>query len=810
MQKLIFKNSLKEIDLTSGNFGITNWEGLADVGLEVQTQTVPFVDGSVYIDSLLENRDLNFTVAICDGNDLALRYELKRKLISALNPKLGEGELFYTNDFISVKIKAVPHVPIFENKNSNDSGTLKASVTFTACNPYWEDVNEIEYTVNNGEIVNVENDGDTEVNLHALFLTGGVTNPSIKNLTTGKEIKISGEFTDNVIIDTEFGNKGMSQDIYSLSSDYLNTIGFRKMEECSGKLYFVANGYVGFMTADNKFSCVDYLGGASTNPKLKNVNNRLYYGEGLYSKYIEDGIMHTCTPCTDVCFFENKYVFLVVNSGGATCYVSESPDLSNESIFASDSSMIGVDATPNYLYVINNDSINGNSIKYISHFGEELQIIPNSQSFPYYYLFKLVAEDILWLSIMDDNNNIVILKVTPTNVSAEQSIIGTGLAIDSVNKCVGNETYIGITYHDGFNNYCDWFSTTTNKHFFNNSVFMTCSLNNVIYMFGAQDGERFVKSTFDFTQFFNLDVKFSKCLKLYSIASISNGYYGATGGTYLYYSRDGMNWEATNFGSTQAYKLVSFNDDIYFIFFSARNKWLRRIHDSQMTSIDLTPYNINRDSICTCGDKLVIGCSDGNYLISTDGINFETSATPLTTVEKINYTNNLIFICGGNKVAYGDIGNFTVIPNLTSFTRIYFFNGMYIADGKKYSFDLVSWTNTNNNFSYHILNFYEFQNKLLCCTEQGATIISNDGINYNKVIWTTASDLCNSPEGLLFPGAVLFPTIKKTGEINVINHLTEQSDMSFNFVEGSNQILFSYDSGYATCKIQFNKRYIGV
>ena len=81
MQKLIFRNSLKEIDLTSGNFGVTNWEGLSGVDLDIQTQTVPFVDGSVYLDSILENRDLNFTVAIYDGNDLALRYELKRKLI---------------------------------------------------------------------------------------------------------------------------------------------------------------------------------------------------------------------------------------------------------------------------------------------------------------------------------------------------------------------------------------------------------------------------------------------------------------------------------------------------------------------------------------------------------------------------------------------------------------------------------------------------------------------------------------------------------------------------------------------------------
>ena len=137
MQKLIFKNGNgKEIDLTAGNYGITNWSGLSNTGLNIQTQQVPFADGGVYLDALMNQREITVTVAIQDNNNLELRYQLKRELISALNPKGGEGVLIYQNDYLARQIHAVPQLPIFENKKSNTSGTLKASVTFSCPDPY--------------------------------------------------------------------------------------------------------------------------------------------------------------------------------------------------------------------------------------------------------------------------------------------------------------------------------------------------------------------------------------------------------------------------------------------------------------------------------------------------------------------------------------------------------------------------------------------------------------------------------------------------------------------------------------------------
>ena len=166
MQKLVWINSKgTEINLTSGDYGITEWEGFSACDVEVQTQNVPFQDGSVFLDALLNNRELSVTLAINDGGDLEKRYRLRRELISALNPKLGEGYLIYTNDFISKRIKCLAQMPVFPTHNSDKAGTPKASLSWTACDPYWEDLEDTEVDINNYKKVNIENDGDVETSI---------------------------------------------------------------------------------------------------------------------------------------------------------------------------------------------------------------------------------------------------------------------------------------------------------------------------------------------------------------------------------------------------------------------------------------------------------------------------------------------------------------------------------------------------------------------------------------------------------------------------------------------------------------------
>ena len=221
MQKLVFTNGNGvSIDLTDNlKFGITEWSGLSETDLNIQTQTVPFNDGAVYLDALLEQREIDVTIAINDDNDLALRYQLKREMISVLNPKLGEGYLVYTNDYLSKRIKCIPQLPIFGNKNSNDSGTLKASLAFTACSPYWEDTEETEVNLEAFNNVVVENNGDVPCAIQLEVANYNTKNFAIKNDT--QKISLSNiSDCDKVLINTGLGEKSVisEDDVWKLSN----------------------------------------------------------------------------------------------------------------------------------------------------------------------------------------------------------------------------------------------------------------------------------------------------------------------------------------------------------------------------------------------------------------------------------------------------------------------------------------------------------------------------------------------------------------------------------------------------------------
>ena len=214
MQKLVFRNGKgTEIDLTSGCYGITEWSGFSADGLNVQSQQVPFQDGAVFLDALMEQRDLSVTLAINDENNLETRYQKRRELIALMNPKLGEGLLIYTNDFISKQIHVIPQLPVFQNKNSNDAGTPKASLSWTACNPYWEDLEETIERVNFGETKTIVNEGDVPTQIEIQEKSARIRNPVIQNLTTDQKVEYQGYITDGLYINTNTGKKEVISEI---------------------------------------------------------------------------------------------------------------------------------------------------------------------------------------------------------------------------------------------------------------------------------------------------------------------------------------------------------------------------------------------------------------------------------------------------------------------------------------------------------------------------------------------------------------------------------------------------------------------
>ena len=210
MQKLVWQNANGvELDLTSGNYGITEWEGFSNTSLNIQQQQVPFQDGGVFLDALIEQRELSVTLAMQDRNNLEERYRQRRELISALNPKLGEGYLIYTNDFISKRIKCVPQIPLFETHNSDTVGTPKASLSWTACEPYWEDLEETEVELSTETTTEINNAGDVDIGFEIAIIPKNNDSITVTSLTEEKQIVIEGTtaLISNIGISTKNGEK---------------------------------------------------------------------------------------------------------------------------------------------------------------------------------------------------------------------------------------------------------------------------------------------------------------------------------------------------------------------------------------------------------------------------------------------------------------------------------------------------------------------------------------------------------------------------------------------------------------------------
>lgn len=210
MQKLVWTNSDGEsIDLTSGNYAITNWEGFSNTPLNIQSQQVPFQDGGVFLDALLNQRELSVTLAMQDNGNLEDRYRMRRELIHILNPKLGEGYLIYKNDFTEKRIKCVAQVPLFETHNSNDSGTPKATLVWTACEPYWEDIEETYIIFSKYKKPIINNEGDINVPVNIVINSQGIDTLKVYNQINNKSIEIKNNTHFQILIKTGNGEKAV-------------------------------------------------------------------------------------------------------------------------------------------------------------------------------------------------------------------------------------------------------------------------------------------------------------------------------------------------------------------------------------------------------------------------------------------------------------------------------------------------------------------------------------------------------------------------------------------------------------------------
>ncbi|MFJ7647709.1 phage tail family protein [Lysinibacillus sp. NPDC097279] len=240
METIIFTNRFGEVVSFGGPpFYLQKINGLGDVSVNLQTQKIPYQDGSVFIDALLEEREIDIEFLIVNALDeggYGTVSERRERIAKVLNPKLGPGTLRYENEHLVREIFVVADsVPVYPD-DARTKTMQKGVVKFVAPDPYWRSLKVEEEPAfkplfqfpfsgpfqmgeqRDRRIIN--NDGDAPAPIYVEFY-GPAVNPKIENVTTGEFIRIKQTLLEGerLILDTTPGVK---------SVEFVNSLGVRR------------------------------------------------------------------------------------------------------------------------------------------------------------------------------------------------------------------------------------------------------------------------------------------------------------------------------------------------------------------------------------------------------------------------------------------------------------------------------------------------------------------------------------------------------------------------------------------------------
>ena len=828
MQKLVFINGNGvQIDLTAGKFGITNWAGLSNTSLNIQTQQVPFEDGGVFLDALMEQREIELTVAIYDGNNLELRYQKKRELISALNPKLGEGTLIYTNDYLSRQIKAVPQIPLFENKNSNDAGTLKASVAFSCPSPYWEDLEETEISFDSAEQPIINNTGDVPCQITMEWFTNYVKNGSVTNLTKNQKIKYNGITTNDIKFVTEIGKKSVISERMELSLiSYGSTI--KDIVYAEKLSLFVAIGPYGLIMTSKDGRNWNIEESPTTNELRKIIysNDKNIFvcvstlgGQVLYSNDGKNWNMTTTgtTPyLRDVAYSPELELFIIVGDG----------------TFASSS-----------------DGINWTAVSS----GRDLGVFYSSPlhmfvSVGYYGAITTSTDGIHWTSQTSGTNkdllagayseylNLFVVcgggVILASSDGINWTIVSTDIAsLEDVTYSTDLELFVAIssygdvyTSRDGINwsktKELNWYTmntiiyvqdfacffiggqgylATTNDCINFNKIF--CyegpSINDIIYskelnMFVAVGTFADISSAVAISSDGKNWITNSNNLKIRGVAYSAelNLFIGV--GTGIKTSSDAINWTAQESGASYNLRKVIYSKTVgLFVAVGNSGKIVTSSDGINWTEqASGTSKTLNGICYSEIANRFIVVGNDGLILTSSDGINWSTVDIGITTqLNDVKYHSAIKkFIITGNE-GFITISNNGLIWQAQTSGTTENLNGLCVAEELK---------------------------QIMTVGNNGTVLVSTDGINWNEIENTSNFPfyaVCYSGKDNLYVIAGEYGNILNTyyePAENMIQNISMDSDLNMNLGVGENKFRMNREEGNMIVKITYRQKYIGV
>lgn len=762
MQKLVWQNANGDsIDLTSGNYGITQWEGFSNASLNIQSQQVPFQDGAVFLDALLNQRELSVTLKMQDNGNLEERYRMRRELIHSLNPKLGEGYLIYTNDFISKRIKCVAQIPLFETHNSDTRGTPKASLSWTACQPYWEDLEETIINLPQNTLVYIDNNGDLPTHIKAdIELQGDEL--LLRNVTTEKKINIRGSHSWQVYLDTSMGAKRLERVDYAIK--YINGGEFNSIITLNEKLLLVGS----------QFITIDINGKQETvNVGINALINDVAYSEelGLYAVCggSSSGIIYT-SPDLKVWTQQT----LPTNTRGLNLISYEDGKFK----------AMGYYSSTGYYYITSVDGINWVS--------ESTTINKNKENLYINDVYVRVYGDVIQIS----NDNSTWNTIYTLDQSQGEKLfnalcyfwgyyyfVGTNGIVLRTNDLTNFEYVIPLIDITSF------IGLTANENF----VFAISGNNNNMYK--SADCEHWTSKNIDQN---NNDGLFKICVIDNVLIVTSSGYE-----RYYKSSNNGETFTTKTLGQGQDYLNPYYDGtDLFLVGITNIYKSTDKGDNfSYLGSITIDGQSLMLKSMYLFKGKYYIaGQSVGGtdfYIVETSDFQTYTKVFQKSNVSSIDTkqtggfasSDNQLFFAIGKFFVRTKNGSNWIVKDMTSIMQNYdsiwscsFYNGLLWIGGLNdifTTFDYTEVTKVSMFFSqYYNYGITIFRDKVIC---GGNTSYYGALAKYEPV-----------------------------GNVNAINYLSADSNMDFALKVGLNTLVLNLKTGFANAVIKYRQKYAGV
>ena len=804
MQKLVWQNANGDsIDLTSGNYGITQWEGFSNTSLNIQSQQVPFQDGAVFLDALLNQRELSVTLKMQDNGNLEERYRMRRELIHILNPKLGEGYLIYTNDFISKRIKCVAQVPLFETHNSDTRGTPKASLSWAATNPYWEDLEETEVNINENNIIkSVFNNGEVKTYPN-IELCCNCQNPIIYNQETNKKIELVGNIQENIIIKTEQGKKEIYTQYPQLKYFYYNY----------KDILTVGNNYI-LLTETGIFVYNNYYQLLSVYSKT-NINSIIYIN-GIYYICGKNGIVEKSVDCINWNLitvptnknlnkikYENNIFYITGDEG----ILLTSNDGINWSLISTNISYNLLDIIYGnnlYLIITNNYSYKTSdliSFSTLTNKYEEGIFFENK----FYTIYKVNSRDTeLYSSInLIDWNDVTFGSVGSHIFKLEEYLIFSSYILklirnDTVEKTIQNE--LSTDFINGV--------YLNNRYLFigNNKLCMSNTLEDWMYI------DRSLTSNFSATKYK------SYYGKAYCVSS--SGFYIFTENGW---EKIGPTLICSDFIITEKGAYLCSGKKIYY----SKNYTININNFVEIATLEFDTIT----SIQYINGKIyVMGSYSGftGHYESEDGINFQpVQDATASNFLNIFFVNNYYFCITYNGINIKDknFNNINYLSTTGEVNSMAYGGNRYIFFTKQKKIYLSTNLSSLEEISYEspdgysIKNVVFYKNYFFIIDKQIAILSFNNifttiltpfdtanAINENSFI----SAYIENDEIIIYSSNGKLIKINMKKQNNIINKITSDSNLDFEFISGNNNLIITSSLGKLVGLVTYRQKYLGV